>query len=163
MSIRVANYRTKKGPRSLKLVVTATGDHVEAINDTFGDRRIRCSVVGREVKITLDKSSSYHWGKYEEKNDRRVLTINHTSKLELFGSTEIHDLDFDDGSLRFFIPEDVAPPLARKSPTKKRKLPAPSITLRQAVEAVNYHKSELKDELCLSIDSKGELRALIEY
>jgi hypothetical protein len=37
------------------------------------------------------------------------------------------------------------------------------ISLRQAVEAVNYHKSLISNDLALSIDSNGNLRALIEY
>lgn len=39
----------------------------------------------------------------------------------------------------------------------------PSYSLREAVEEINRHRDRLGDQLALSIDGKGYLRAMVEY
>lgn len=159
--IRVANYKNR-GSQRFKMAVIFTGDELEQASSILKDERLRCSVHDHQIIITIDRSSGYRLGKYEPKAKRRVLGILHNHKsLGVFGAVDAADWKFGADRLTIDLPEELHQPLKRTKPRKKAS-PPPTITLRQAVEAVNGHKDILGDDLCLSIE-RGRLRALIEY
>lgn len=165
--IKIANYKNKKGP-PYKLAVIVTGEELKLVEDIFGDQRIKLQYSDHTLSLVIDKTSSYRWGAYEPRAKRRQLGVLHNySKLPIFGTTEVDEFIYDPQKcfLEMELPEDLHQPIRR---TKPRRTEAPvvnpntSISLREAVKIVNYHKSQLKADLCLTIE-QGELVATVEY
>lgn len=167
--LKIANYKNSGNGGSnkpkYKLVVTATDDSLHSIEELFEGHRIGFDVKDRTLTLRRDPESPYRLGKFEPKPGRRVIGILHNIKsLGTFGSVEVAGSKWDDTSVALELPEELAEPVKKTKPRKKRDTGAPvTISLREAVRAVNHHKAELKGDLCLSIDSRGQLRALIEY
>lgn len=167
--LKIANYKNSGNGGSnkpkYKLVVTATDDSMHCMEELFEGHRIGFELKDHTVTLRRDPESPYRLGKYEPKPNRRVIGILHNQKsLGTFGSVEVADSTWNDTSVALTLPEKLSEPVKKTKPRKKRDIPAPvTISLREAVRAVNHHKGELKGDLCLSIDSRGQLRALIEY
>lgn len=165
--LKIANYKNTGSNTRLKykLVVSAYGDEdVDAIEQLFEGHRIGFSYQDHVLTLTQDSSSQYRLGKYEKKPNRRVIGILHSDKsLGTFGSVEVK-ADWGTKALSMILPDKLEEPIKKTKPRRKRDNGAPvTISLREAVRAVNHHKGELKGDLCLSIDQRGCLRALIEY
>ena len=167
MKLSIANYNNKsnKGHGKSNLVIHC--NDLGWVEEHFGDRLVTGTITHEQIRLRVDPHGKNRWGKVTK--GRRQISIFHDTDLRLFGATYIPinhiNLDaFNDGSgdCIIMIPseEELVTPIKRIKPKGKQ---IPKISLREAVEAVNAHKMQFGSDLCLSIDPKGELRALIEY
>jgi hypothetical protein len=161
------------------VVTTSNPGEADLIHERFGDSRLRCQVYNDKVVISRSNDARYRWGK--TKNNTLSLAMVHSNiKVALFAVADIppENVSWEsspDGHtlvIEFPPKEMLREPTHRvvKRKSKHTTLAQPTfnedpstITLRQAVQAVNFHRKRMGGDVTLYFDKEsGDLKALME-